>query len=92
MKTLPDKSIQLVVGEILPPVLQGKYEPVPGEPLRYRLVFPLCVYHCQSIKVLPCGRKVVDEYCDLKQVFVSPSICQTCKERSCPSVSNLTSH
>lgn len=82
MKILPDRTILLSRGEILPLPLVGKCELVPGEQFRYQLIFPQCRYHIKMTKILKCGKVLQDEYCSLKRIGVSPSICQNCKECS----------
>ena len=74
--------VTLNPGEKLPEPLAGKYAPEPDNPLVYRMVFPLCIYHDLAGKTLSCGRTFQQDHCSLKQIFISPKICHNCTVRA----------
>ncbi len=79
MKLLPGGKIKC---DKLPESLVGKYGPVPNEPGVFQLIYPLCIYRDIAIRIVPnCNRRVSTDHCSLKNVFVSPKICQQCEVR-----------
>lgn len=81
MQVLPDQTILLSPGESLPDVFLGRYFPMPGEPNRYKIGFPLCIYHDQAQMLTLCKRMITTDHCQLKDIFISPRICGRCNER-----------
>ena len=84
MRIIHGGRIQFDKDEKLPEALVHKYGPVPNQPGLFQLIFPECKYHDIAIRIVPnCNRRVSTDHCSLKDVFVSPGICQKCEERQC---------
>lgn len=78
MRINDDGSMTVEPGDTLTSGFLKKWKQDMDNPAVFRLRWPDCPRRELKVLLKPCGKRVTDYHCNLKQIGVSPSICEQC--------------